>query len=125
MGLYERLASTATSLISSKGVAVTFTRRTVGEYNVETSTSEITTEVIPARVTIFEYSDRELASGATMADGSRVQRGDRKVLMEPNVSKAPQLNDIISLLDGDYRILDVQKVAPAGTVVIYKLGVRV
>lgn len=122
MGIYERLAATATSLNASKGVVVTFVKRTVGEYDPATSKSVVTTEVIDAQVTIFEYSDREIASGG--AGENRVQRGDRKVLMSPNVTKPPNINDIINLPDGDYRILDVMKVAPAGTVVIYKLQVR-
>ncbi len=64
----------------------------------------------------MDYSNREI-------DGSVVQRGDAKFLV-PGVSKAPQVNDIMTFAGIAWRVINTTAVAPQGYPILYTVQGR-
>lgn len=114
---YESLGSTASALIGSKGLAATLIKVTEGAYDPATSSSAPATVSLAANVAVFDYKDRDI-------DGERVQRGDRRVLMSPDVQQAPEVGDKVNIQSVVYQVIDVITVSPGGIPVLYKIQVR-
>ena len=62
------------------------------------------------------YSGREI-------DGSTIQRGDAKFLI-PGVSKAPQVDDIMTFAGIAWRVINITAVAPQGYPILYTVQGR-
>lgn len=61
---------------------------------------------------------------AQYIDGTSILQGDQRMLLAPKITEAPQVGWTISANSKTYRIVSVERVAPAGVVVLYKLQLR-
>jgi hypothetical protein len=120
---YARAAATSLRLLTSFGKSVTLRMLSGGGvYDPETSTVSAPAEVEESRVAVFLDFDR-IQSGIQLRNGTLLQAGDRRVLLDP-VGAAPTLSALI--VDGAtlYKIVDIKEVSPAGTPVLYDLVCR-
>lgn len=116
---YDNLQLTAQTLLADKGQACTLTVVTPGTYDPATSTSTPTTTNYSVTAAVFDYP-------VAMIDGSRILRGDKKVLMSAyGLTAVPKpdhtFTDAASVV---YTVIDAKATAPGGTVVLWTLQVR-
>jgi len=114
MTLYTDLQATASSLLASYGQAVTFTRSSKATFVPGTGVTKTDT-TYTASLIVDNYSAVEI-------DGSAVQAGDMKVISYS--STAPAIDDTATVNGTKYRIMQVNPISPAGTVVAYELQFR-
>lgn len=57
-------------------------------------------------------------------DGTSILQGDQKLLLAPQIAKPPQAGWMITAGGTTYSIKHVERVAPAGVAVLYKLQLR-
>lgn len=57
-------------------------------------------------------------------DGISVLQGDQRLLLAPQIAEAPQVGWTVTASAVTYNIVRVERVAPAGVVVLYELQVR-
>ena len=116
MSFYTKLATTALSIISSKGQSVTLrsvATTTPGNAWEPTRTPTNST----AKAVREQYTVGEI-------DGDLVRRGDRRYLVAASgLSAAPDVDDRI-LDDIEMEIVNVDVVAPAGTAGVYIVQTR-
>lgn len=117
--LYGELAQAAVDLLDELGQLVLLTRPGAGSgYNPDSGfVDEGDLEVWSASGVEFEYQQREV-------DGSLIQRGDRRVLIAPDLGTMPQSGDVLSL--GMYRleVVESRPLQPAGVVVLHEVQAR-
>jgi hypothetical protein len=113
---YDNMAATARRLLTQYGQACTLTRTTTGEYDPDTGTAPVTTETQSVKCAVIDYP-------AALIDGSIIQVGDKKVIMESSAT-APQAVDTLTVGATVYQIISVKPLEPAGINVIYTLQVR-
>jgi hypothetical protein len=115
---YASLATTATNLLTSRGQTVSFSRDNVTSFNPVTGEETKGTAVTySGQGAVFGYASTEI-------DGTDIQRDDKRMILEA-VSTAPVIGDTATIDSVEHRVVDVDQVSPAGTVVIYKLQLRV
>jgi hypothetical protein len=108
----------AARLIAQIGKSVTLKKVTATSYNRATGTATPTLANDTVQALVLNYSNRE-------RDGTLVQAGDRKVVLDAaTVTTAPNANDIITIGSVDHRIVSMQLVEEAGTAVVYTCQVR-
>lgn len=61
---------------------------------------------------------------ASHVDGTTILQGDQYMLLAPQIAQAPQVCWTITVSGVTYNIVSVERVAPAGVVVLYKLQLR-
>ena len=114
---YSILATTATRLLRDKGQSITFTRDAETSFNPSTGViTPDTATTYAAYGAAFNYSSNELAN-------SNIESGDIRLLVEPETE--PQIADTCVVDSVTYRVMDVRKQKPAGTVLYYELQLRV
>lgn len=113
---YDLMTATATRLIGQYGATGTLTRVTTGEYDEDTGSAPTTTEAFAMKAVVLDYS-------AALIDGSVIQVGDKKVLLE-SAATAPLATDRFSWQGVDYQIIKVKPLAPSGQNVMFELQVR-
>lgn len=114
MSFYGSLADTAKKLIADKGRTVTLRSGSpVYDPITDTMTGGTTDTEVKAVFTAFRSDE---------VDGTLIQRGDKKVIVDAKA--APQSGDAI--IDGttQYEIVDVMEVQPGEPTIIYKLQAR-
>ena len=118
MGFYDDLATVATTLLTDKGQTISFSRDNVISLDpvtgVETKSDAITFSGVGA---VFDYNASEI-------DGTVIQQGDNRIVLE-STATAPAIGDAATIGGVSHRVINVETVSPGGTVVIYKLQVRV
>lgn len=57
-------------------------------------------------------------------DGVSVLQGDQRLLLAPQIAEPPQVGWTVTATGTTYSIVRVERVAPAGVTVLYKLQVR-
>ena len=116
---YQSLRATAQRLIDENGQDVTLTRSTGGVFDHgagEYTTPQTVTQVA-TRGVVLDYP-------TGLIDGTRVLTGDRRALLIPSVEIMD--TDALTFADGTkYRIVRLERVAPAGTTLYYEAQVRV
>ena len=123
-GFYSKMALTANRLLQGKGQGVTLTHIVQGEYD-------------PATGGVANTETTQYGTGAVVAwnnnqvDGSIIKSTDKLLLLSPINTDgafltAPVLNDKITDAAGTtYTMVEpFSRVAPAGTVVLYKINLR-
>jgi hypothetical protein len=115
---YARLATTATRLLDDKGQTLSFSRDNVTSFN------PVTGEETKGTAITYSGSGAVFGYGSSEINGTDIQRDDRRVILEA-VSTAPAVGDSVTIDSIVHRVVDVEQVNPAGTVVIYQLQVRV
>lgn len=111
---YANTAATATRLLGRFGQRATLHRDTPGSYDPATGSVGTVRQSWPAVVAITEYAQRDI-------DGTLVQQGDRRILMNPRMTQAPRSGDVLELADGTrLALVSVTTHAPAGVAVLYE-----
>ena len=119
---YDRAAATSLRLLTSFGKSITLRSMTAGTYDTTTGTVSAATETDATRKAVF-LDFKQFASGQKLRDGSLIQSGDRRCLLDAD-GTAPTYDS--QIVDGatKYTIWDIKEVNPAGTPVLYDLVVR-
>lgn len=114
---YSSLEASALRLITDKGRDVTLRAVAEGTYNPGTDTISGASESDSiVKMVMRDFTTRELVE-------TMIERGDKEALVAASGITAPEVNDVI--VDGDeYKILNVQQVAPGDTTILYKLQLR-
>lgn len=118
MGLYEELKADADALLTELGQDMLLVRPGDGQsYDpVLGRTSTAADETFSAKGVIVDYSNQEI-------DGTVVQVGDRKVILQ--AVERPKPNDRLKVgAEAAWNIVSWKEVAPAGLALIYELQVR-
>ncbi|KAF1711064.1 hypothetical protein CSC70_03815 [Pseudoxanthomonas kalamensis DSM 18571] len=112
---YPASAATAAALLDTFGQTVTLSRVVPGGYDPATGTvSPDTVQSQTCKAAILPYRDGDYLDGT-------VKAGDRKALIEPNLSWAPDATTKLTEVSGSvWQLEAVTEVAPAGVPVLYK-----
>jgi len=113
---YSDLAAVATRLLTDKGQQVTFSRETSTGFDPETGINTTNTSTFTGYGASFNYNSSEI-------DGTIVVKGDIRFVVEA-MTTAPDSGDTVTVDSLIYRVMDVKKVSPAGTVVLYECRLR-
>lgn len=113
---YTGLAATATRLLTSKGKVVTFTRYTSTDFDPAQGINTTTTSTFTGNGAAFGYKSGEI-------DGTVVIKGDIRLIVDA-MTTPPLIEDNVTIDSLIYRVMNVEKVNPAGTPVIYKVQLR-
>ena len=134
---YDRMAATVTRLLTEYGTAVNIVRPALNFDNATNKPSSGGSTVI-ASIGVF----REIAR--RLVDGTRIQSGDRELVMVPDVEvRMGDRIDVSSIGDttattvggapgiilgagvaGSWAIQEINEVRPAGTILAYVVRVR-
>lgn len=117
MSVYSSPAAAAVRLLTKFGRPVTLIKTTTGEYDPATGTVSQSTSSFPAVAADFAYELRDI-------DGTTIQRGDKRMLMAPDVAQAPANGDVVQVGGESWSVISVDTLAPAGEPVLYTLQVR-
>ena len=134
---YDRMAATVTRLLTQYGTAVNIVRPAL---NFDNTTNQPTSggNTVIASIGVF----REIAR--RLVDGTRIQSGDRELVMVPDVEvRIGDRIDVSSIGDttattvggapgiilgagvaGSWAIQEINEVRPAGTILAYVVRVR-
>ena len=134
---YDRMAATVTKLLTEYGTAVNIVRPAL---NFDNATNKPTSggNTVIASIGVF----REIAR--RLVDGTRIQSGDRELVMVPDVEvRMGDRIDVSSIGDttattvggapgiilgagvaGSWAIQEINEVRPAGTILAYVVRVR-
>ena len=134
---YDRMAATVTRLLTEYGTAVNIVRPSL---NFDNTTNKPTSggNTVIASIGVF----REIAR--RLVDGTRIQSGDRELVMVPDVEvRMGDRIDVSSIGDttattvggapgiilgagvaGSWAIQEINEVRPAGTILAYVVRVR-
>lgn len=117
MSFYSDMQATASSLLTTYGQNLTFTRETPGVFDPETGTVGTPTETsYTGYGVVLNIKNMEI-------DGERILQGDRMITLQ-NVSTVPKINDTVPIGSDTYTVLEVKPMNPAGTNLVYKLQIR-
>lgn len=116
---YSRIAALARAQLDRFGQTVTLRTVGSGTYDPESSTvDEASTTNVKRKAALFNYE-----RGLTEREGTLVQAGDKRCLMEAGIVPTPDQQVVTA--DGIvYGIVSIQEVNPAGTPVLYELHLR-
>lgn len=117
---YDKSAATALRLLQKFGQAVTLRKQTAGAYDPATGAATVTTSDYSATGVFLDY---KLQNSGQALENSMVQVGDKKLLLSPDVTSAPDVDDLI-IGQGTWRIVNIKAVNPSGTPVLYELQLR-
>ena len=117
MTFYTNLRDkTALPLLKKYGQLMTVTRNIYGDIDAGTGTRAITsTTTFTAYGAVFDYNKNYV-------DNSNILMNDKRALIEGTT--LPMVNDIVTTTDGDFAVINVNKLAPSGETVIYELQLR-
>lgn len=115
---YLSLANDATELLRDFGTVCTLEQKTNGIFNPSTNT--MTGEIVKQ----VELQCVRLNYKNTQVDGTVIQRGDAKLLMESNGVASPEVDDNVVLDDGIWQVQNVKVLKPALTAVLFELQLR-
>jgi hypothetical protein len=124
MSFYSEMAADADLLIGEFGQAVTITPQTAGSYDPATGAASVTATPTQSGTGVEE------AYKAHQIDGTLVKAGDIRLMLSPlNAAgaalTAPDVNQRVTLADTTvWTIISVERIAPAGTVLMYVLQLR-
>lgn len=116
---YNRLIKTATRLITKYGTPTVF-RSLVSVPNPNPAKPATVTPVEHTYDAVFTKIDlKEI-------DGVRVLTGDQRVLVRGNIDPDFKINgSIVDPVDASiWKVIDVQKVAPGPSIILFKVQVR-
>jgi len=118
MSFYSNLSATALKLLTKFGQAVDISRDTTSSFNpatgITTPGAQVTDSGFGAS---FDYTAQEI-------DGTNIIKGDIRLILN-SVTRTPESGDTVTIDSVVYRLMNVEKIAPAGTVVIYDIQLRV
>lgn len=117
MGLYNRLAATALQLLIKFGQPVIRSEISISAYDPTTS-SAVKTATETTRIGVL----LEYPPGTFHSDGTLVQKGDKRLLLDAAGPIA--LTDLFLISGKTYTVATISELSPAGVVVLYDLRVQ-
>ncbi|MCP3065797.1 hypothetical protein LXT21_44225 [Myxococcus sp. K38C18041901] len=123
--LADRLARKSLALLAKYGQAASLTRRTVGEYDVATSTRTSSSVSYPLKVLVQSDSGQD-KEGDSLQEGTAVRAARRKLLVGAHgLPVVPGPGDEVGPLEGrTWRVLAVDPpVQLGGTPILFTLRV--
>lgn len=97
---------------------MTLRKRTAGVYNPATGAAAVVDVDTPCTGATFDFP-------ALLIDGTRVQAGDKKLLLSAEgLAVVPDTADQMIIGGEVFGIKAVQTIGPDGTVVVYRLQIR-
>lgn len=72
---------------------------------------------IPGTAAVFGYKQSAI-------DGTQIRQGDQRMLLAPQIAEEPVKGDTVTAGGKTYNVMNMERVAPAGIVVLYKLQLR-
>lgn len=116
---YASKAKLADNKLAYFGQSVTITNKVTGAYDPNTGTVAQTITTQTGSAAIFDRGSKEI-------DGTTILMGDKKMLLSAVGITKPQINDTVLVGSINYTIKEpLIEINPAGTVVMYKLNLRV
>lgn len=113
---YESSAATAKRLLTKFGQQVTLTEKASSGGPPGVPTSPADARTVEGMAVILDYRNTEI-------DGTVIQSGDAKLILEPDAGTPD--NGMTSTINGKaWRVHDWAPLAPAGDVVLYKIQLR-
>ena len=125
--LYLRAQTTVLDKFKAFGQPVTFTRKQDGEFDPVTGKTSPSTLTYDGWMITSEYTAQERAAGALIQQSGTalIQQGDIKIkLAAKDLVTTPTTGDVMTTATGDYRILSVTPISPAGLPLLYELQGR-
>lgn len=113
---YENLQNTASRLLKSKGQSLSFTRNVETAFNPATGVKTNSDFSFTAYGAAFDYKLSEI-------DGTVIEAGDIRLMLE-KTTNAPLKGDSVKVDTVNYRVMDVMKSSPAGTITHYTCRLR-
>ena len=116
MSFYSGLAKTASRLLTEKGESTTFTRTATGTFDPATGSSTgdtVSTFTAKAYPSTFDFNQ---------VNGTSVLVGDKKLIME--AGNKPAINDVVTLSDGDMKVINYNTLGLTNDVVAYVVQLR-
>lgn len=114
---YDKLKSTARTLLRNFGQSMTLTRDVAGTYDPTTGVMVNTQQTFTDYGVVLPYGD-----GSSSVADSLIQQGDRQVFIQ--ISTEPKTTDKITIAGATFNIVNVKPLEPAGINVLYELQVR-
>ena len=113
---YAKSAATADRLITRFGQAATLIRQVqIGGTDWNPTLADQSRD---CTIAVLDYENREI-------DGTRIQTGDKKVLVSAvGLSPEPTTVDRIAISGEEHSVMSVKPLSPAGTVVLYEVQAR-
>ena len=123
MSFYDEMAAMADEMLREFDKPLTLQQIAPGQYDPGAGASVDTVTDFPAAVgALFDYE--LLSTGATFMDARLLAVGDKQCYLSP--VGVPEPKQGFKVIDGAdiWRVMNVKKVAPAGTAVLYELQLR-
>jgi hypothetical protein len=117
VSFYSGLQSTAAALIAGKGQPITLTSRTPGAYDPATGTAAITVTTEVTAGVVLDFSSKDI-------DGTLIKVGDKRVILKATTI-LPTTTSTLTIGGVVHTIVDAYPVNPGGTLLIYKIQVRI
>lgn len=115
---YLGMQASASRVLADRGRAMILRKLTPGTYSPTSGAVTQTATDYPASGAQFPYP-------ALLIDGTRIQRGDMKVLLSAEgLAMEPDTGDQLLIGGQVWAIVSAQAIGPDGTVVVWKLQVR-
>lgn len=118
---YPNTAATATRLLQRFGADATIKRTTTGAYDPSTGQTPVTVASLPTTAAVFEMPQKYI-------DGTLILQGDQQAFMAPG--EVPKQGDMVNAKDsstgvyGDYSVINVKAIGPAGVPVLFEAQLR-
>lgn len=118
MSFYPNLSATAARMLGDRGQRMTLRKQTPGAYDPATGVATVASADHAVTGAVFDFP-------ALLIDGTRIQVGDRKVLLAAQgLAVEPDVGDLLLVGSTLLHVIAVKPLAPAGTPVIYTLQAR-
>lgn len=115
---YSKSAATALKLLTKFGQDITHRVYTLGTYDPSTGTNSVTYSDVSRKGAMFDFG-----AGQTMNNGTLIQSGDKKLLVDGGAIVSLQDHFIVNGVE--YTVVSVGEINPAGTSVMFEVHLRI
>jgi hypothetical protein len=117
MSFTTNARAAAVKLLTKFGQTVTFTYSSSETYTIATQTNAKTPATFTGKAVSTNYIKTEI-------DGSSIQQGDIRLLVE-NTTVAPVTDNTVVIDTITYRVMDVESINPNGSNIMYICQLRI
>lgn len=117
---YARIAEGALKQLDKDGMPVTLHKKTAPDPDAPFVPGQ------PIEPLVVDYAGTGAVFGykVNYIDGTVIQHGDQRCLLAPQIEAEPKTGDTLTAGSATYNVIAVERVAPAGVPVLYKLQLR-
>lgn len=113
---YVELSKIAAGVLQEFGQSIMIEHVSTSDYDPARGTVSVKNDSYQAHGCVFNYASTEI-------DGARILEGDMVVLLE-SLPIVPAVGDLVHIATKIMRIINVERLCPAGIDVVYRLQVR-